>query len=314
MPLRGSARPARKPARRGFTLLELLLASAIAVLLMAALYVAVDVQLRHAQAGRDVIGQSTLARSLLTRVSADIAESVAPPLPTNTSYSSSAASAGATAGGSTSAAASAAAGGGTAAASPATGAAVTSGANITGSVQFNLGVQGDNSRLILSISRVPRELNFNLDPGNPDGMPLVSDLRRVTYWLAGGNAGLARQELKMVTSDDATSAVPPDVPDELSYVIAEEVRSLTFSYWDGTSWQDSWDGTTPGADGVTPIGPPLAIAVMIGIAPPGANNDQNVKLYRHVVTIPTANGATQASTSSGTTTSNSTNTSNGASQ
>ena len=56
--------PCRDSRRRGYTLLEILVASAIAVLLMSALYVAVDLQLRHAQAGREVIEQSVLLLNL----------------------------------------------------------------------------------------------------------------------------------------------------------------------------------------------------------------------------------------------------------
>ncbi len=41
--------------RRAFTLLEMLLATAVSVLLMGALYVAMDVQIRHARIGRDRI-------------------------------------------------------------------------------------------------------------------------------------------------------------------------------------------------------------------------------------------------------------------
>ena len=54
------------PTRRGgFTLLEVLLASALAVILMAALYVALDVQLRLADAGRESIEQATLTRAIV---------------------------------------------------------------------------------------------------------------------------------------------------------------------------------------------------------------------------------------------------------
>ena len=54
-----------------------------------------------------------------------------------------------------------------------------------------------------------------------------------------------------------TSAfLPPDVENESSFIIADEVRSLQFQYFDGTDWQDSWDSTTLGSDGITPIGSP----------------------------------------------------------
>jgi hypothetical protein len=174
-------------------------------------------------------------------------------------------------------------------------------------VQINYWVQGDTSWVMLYISRVPRELNPIPGADNPDQPMGLSDLRRISYWLAGGSSpsGLARQELTAVTSADAMANVPPNIPDEDSLIIAPEVKSLTFSYWDGNAWQDTWDGTQAGPDGSTPVGPPLAIAVTLGIAPSGSDNnpgtDQPLKLYRHVVPILTANGVSQATTG-GTTT------------
>ena len=113
-----------------------------------------------------------------------------------------------------------------------------------------LGVQGDADTLHLFITRVPREVWAN----NIDTPPVVSDLRRVSYWLAGGPdnpTGLARQEVPLITSDDALQNLPPGIDNESSFVIAEEARTLVFQYFDGTNWQDSWDSTTPGADGVS---------------------------------------------------------------
>src|SRR5207249_7423270 len=48
----------RRNRRRGFTLLEVLLAAAIGVLLLAALYIAMEVQLNHARAGREAVEHS----------------------------------------------------------------------------------------------------------------------------------------------------------------------------------------------------------------------------------------------------------------
>src|SRR5205807_10023827 len=89
----------------------------------------------------------------------------------------------------------------------------------TGTVQFNLCVQGDTNWLMLYISRVPRELN-PIPGADSDAQPTLSDLRRVSYWLAGGGnpVGLARQEVPMVTSDQAMADVPPSIPDEESHV------------------------------------------------------------------------------------------------
>jgi hypothetical protein len=84
--------------------------------------------------------------------------------------------------------------------------------------------------------------------------------------------------------------VPPDVPNEEAYIIAPEVKNLAFKFFDGTEWRDSWDGTAAGADGTTPLGPPLAIAIEMSLAMPGTDKEQMV---RHVVAIQTANGQAQ---------------------
>ena len=140
------------------------------------------------------------------------------------------------------------------------------------------------------VSRVPREVLVSSAQANSSDLPIVSDVRRITYWLpADGNMGLARQEVKVATSDDASS----DPPDDPQYVIAPEVRSLTFSYWDGSSWQDSWDGTTAGSDGVTPMGPPIAVQISIELAGSGQGANAKSKTYTYVISLPTANGATQ---------------------
>jgi hypothetical protein len=179
-------------------------------------------------------------------------------------------------------------------------------------VQFNMGVQGDNVSVTVYMRRVPRELAL---PGtDPNNSPLVCDLRRVSYWLAGGTAeplGLARQEVKLVTSDDQMSALPPNIPDEASLVIAEEVRSLQIRYFDGQAWQDSWDGTTSGNSTGAAIGPPMAIEIKIGIAPargqrsaktvPTATPESTWKYYRHVVAISTANGLPSTTSTTSTT-------------
>jgi len=270
------------------------------MLLLGALYVAVDMQLRFAQNSRDLVEESTLARAILARIDSDASQVVglsdpgrfrvaagadalsdptatSPTTPTTAAAPTTAAStAGMTTGASSSSA------------SPST--STTAGGTST-NIVLPLGVQGDSETLHLYVSRVPRELYLNI---NIDAPPVVSDLRRVSYWLPGGQdspTGLARQEVLLVTSDDALQNLPPGIDIESSYVIAEEVRSLIFQYFDGTNWQDTWDSTVPGADGVTPIGSPRAIAVTVGVARPGANG--NVKIYRHVIAITSANGTTQ---------------------
>src|SRR5262245_39145577 len=61
-----------KSPRYGFTLLEMVLAATIGAFLMAAVYVAVDLQIRSAQSGRELIEQSLRARAILTRIGNEI--------------------------------------------------------------------------------------------------------------------------------------------------------------------------------------------------------------------------------------------------
>src|SRR5258707_15893236 len=69
-------------ARAGFTLLEVLLASAIGVMLLGGLYVAVDVQLRQMHTGRRANEQTSLARNVLAKMAQDISGQLAPTLST----------------------------------------------------------------------------------------------------------------------------------------------------------------------------------------------------------------------------------------
>jgi hypothetical protein len=146
-------------------------------------------------------------------------------------------------------------------------------------------VQGDESSLTLYVSKVPVEVFGGTGV-------LTSDLRKITYWMADG--GLARQEVRVITAAGATSSGPSG--DEPTQTLAPEVQSLSFSYYDGSSWQSSWDSTGTGPDGVSPLGSPRAIAVTLKLTQP---NGQPAKTYRHVVPILTANGTAQQQNTGG---------------
>src|SRR5260370_41111992 len=76
----------RQPVRReGFTLLEVVLATAIGLLLMTALYAAMSVQLSLAQASRTRVEHGTLVRSLLARLSNDLSANIGPVTPAGSS-------------------------------------------------------------------------------------------------------------------------------------------------------------------------------------------------------------------------------------
>jgi hypothetical protein len=322
-------------SRSAFTLLEMILATAICLLLLAALYVAVDLQLRHASDARDVIEQTTLARTLLSRIAGDIAPGIATADPTRYQQSGQSKSGGSGGTGATGGTANSS--GGASSGTPSTGNSnsgsggtnANSGGNSQGSVATTttttvnsftpggnggsavsspnglavLALQGSSDSLTLYVTRVPADPTTTQNVNNDQAqLPGMSDMRRVVYWLAPGE-GLARQEIGPVTSDDAQNGnVPSGAPDPSTrQLLAKEVRSLQFRYFDGTDWKDSWDGTQPGPDGMTPIGPPVLVEITIGLELP--NSDQT-KTYKHVVSIPTANGVNAQQQSNSTDTGN----------
>jgi hypothetical protein len=238
----------RRPRRRGFTLLEIILALGIGMVLMFALFVVLNSQLSHSQAGRDSIQEATVARAILARIVNDIQGTLGPYDPRQ-------------------------------AADPPADETGAPSMVTTSLATFNVGVQGESTRLILSVGRVPREiLGRDKLRVEDSALPKVSDLRRIAYWVIEGK-GLARQELKVVTGEEMDS-VPPDVADPDQHVLAAEVKSISFQFWDGAGWVADWDGTTPGEDGDTPIGPPAGIEITLEI---GRSR------YTHVVSLPTGN-------------------------
>ena len=100
----------------------------------------------------------------------------------------------------------------------------------------------------------------------------------------------------MVVTSELVDDVPIDV-DEFSKVLAAEAKSFEVRYFDGTSWVESWDGSTPGPDGMTPQGPPRAIEITLGLQTPGSDD---VKTFKHVISFPTAPGGPSEQSSSAT--------------
>jgi prepilin-type N-terminal cleavage/methylation domain-containing protein len=295
--------------RQAFTLLEVLLAMAIAVVVLGAVYSFVGYQLRQAHAGRDIIDRSTLARSVLARVDTDLRSAITlnDPGRYRMAAAKSAASGGSDTSGDTSAAGTTS-GSTTTGASGTTATSGTTSGSTTGSsttdstsgssttaasgltaITLPQGVMGTSTELHLFVSRASTEAFAG---STDEGPQLTSDLRHIYYWMSTNdkNGGLCRMESRVITSDQATTLdAPPGEADQ--YLYAREVKSIEFSYFDGTSWQSSWDSTTLGPDNATPQGSPRAIAVTLGL-PRYKGTDQNgeIKYYRHVVHLVTANG------------------------
>lgn len=303
---------AQRIHRSAFSLLEMVIALAIGMLLLGALYAFMYSQITMTQLGRDVVNEGALVRSIFTRISNDVIAQVGPNDPRVVNEPPPAIGA---ANVNAAAAANQASTSGTTSPSssmttPSSGATANSSANAAASatpppapaVTYNIGVYGTATMLQLSTYRVqtapPGILTGSVDPN----LEVVSDLRRVTYWLSLDGTttlGLSRYEFRQATGDEVNQD-PTTLPDQAKMVIAKEVLNVTFEYFDGTTWQQQWDGTLPGSDEVTPVGPPVAIRITMtlrrnanrGAAPTDAAADQG-PTYQHVVALPAANFFTQ---------------------
>ena len=286
----------RKRRRSGMTLLEMVLTFAIAMVVLLALFMVVSSQYNHAQAGRDVLDESAVARAVLARIASDISGSLGPVdprflpkniLPNNANQATG------TGGAKSSAAAAAAQAANTSQgntpANNSTQSSTTDSSTPTSTAWiFNLGVRGDTNWMVLSVSRVPGALL--LGP-NAQVDVVSSDLRNVSYWLTDG--GLARREISAVTSDDAPMGGGDFSNPSQTF---EQVEDITFQYYTGAgNWQSTWDGTLLGGnDGNTPVGPPAAIKITITLKNAPVDENGNRRQYTHVVALQATNGFTQA--------------------
>ena len=312
---RGNA--ALRSRRAGFTLLEVLLASLIAVFLLGGLYVMFDITIRQTQEARDVVDSSSLSRNVFNRMALDFACTLTP-LPPKSGGNSTGSVAASTTNSGTS----------TGTTSSSTGSASTgTGTESTGTttetidgttaaaadVPFQAGVVGTAQQVTMFVSRVPQALGdasiFSQIQQGSTGEGTYSDLVKVTYWM-GSNGGLCRQEHPWVTADGVRNTVDPDRSDEANDVITEEVTNLSFEYFDQSAggWVTEWDGSAFGPDGVTPLGPPRAVRVTltVSIASSRPNQAPTEKTVKQVIPIRTAAGSSTPTILDTTTTTEST--------
>lgn len=242
--------------RPGFTLLELLLASAIAVFLMGALYTTLDVVLKRAEVNREQIAASDLSRAVVNRLSADLTAAVGmlPPM---------------------------------SGASPTEASGAASDLDAAGDIPLQAGVVGTDKQVTIFATRVPTALTDPDAVATPDVLR-PADVRRVTYYSLGN--GLCRQERPWVTADGVRNSADPDPSTAETDVIAPEVTDATFEYFSGGVWAGEWDGTQLGTDGVTLQGPPRAIRATLQLSYPSPAGGTRQKTVVHVIPVRAAVG------------------------
>jgi prepilin-type N-terminal cleavage/methylation domain-containing protein len=278
--------------RSGFTLLELLLASMIAAMLLYALYFLMNITLRQTSDARDAIEIDSVARGAFNRMSLDLSAVLGPLPPKSGGNNDSAPDAVSTPTTTT-----------TTPTDPSTAAAPTDGSTTPTTEEppaknnpLQAGLIGEEEWFIVYVSRVPDPLSSpaamlqSTQPG-----AYLHDLRLICYYL-GDNGGLCRQVRPYVTADGVLNATGPDRSTEANDLIVDEVSGVKFEYLsvgaDGTpSWQNSWNGGTEGEDTVTPMGPPRAVRVTLKMKfPSGPNHPEIEKSVVHVIPIRTSPG------------------------
>jgi len=284
----------------GFTLIEVLVSVALALLLLTAVYAAIDLHWRYENAGQLELQRGQVARAVYSRLSIDIRSvQFTPPDPEEAELEDD-----------------------EDIEADAEEALDEVDADVL--LQFeSLGITGTSTRLTLHVNKPvpPRAFILTGSDDEEDILLLESEQRSVTWFLADlggdelegqaaarfsedpamiaaglisdnsaldGPLGLARSEV-----DRLNDSVDLPVEDDGSLAdaaefLAPEVDSLSFRYFDGVDWQDEWDSQAQGAI-------PTAIEIVIGFAPPdpddvlqAAADGAIPSSYRFVVALPVA--------------------------
>ncbi|MCA9024401.1 MAG: prepilin-type N-terminal cleavage/methylation domain-containing protein [Planctomycetaceae bacterium] len=282
--------------RRGFTLIEVLVALALTVVLLSAVYASINVSYQLSTAGREQMEQAQLVRALFRTIESDI-RSVVFVIQEDATQTDEAA------------------------AEEDVEVVIEKASPDEAFANESSGVFGDSQSLVLHISRPSRIVGQTTDSPTSH-----SDLAAVNYFLAvrgasglagqvaqaaydgslldapraGTVTGLTRLEGDRLLVQHASETGDLETLSTHARILAPEVVSLNFAYWNGLEWTDSWDTIVEGQ-------PPSAIAITLGIVTAeqdidgvGAKsfsdhirttsrvNDVLPKTYRHVVTLPNA--------------------------
>ncbi|QDU52792.1 prepilin-type N-terminal cleavage/methylation domain-containing protein [Gimesia panareensis] len=250
-------------SRFGFTLLEVILAIGLTSLLLAAIYAALDLYWKYTTLGHKQVEQAQIARAVFQKISHDL-NCVTYRLDTaeeDTENSDSSSTS-----------------------DTETEETTTIEVQVTSTddayTSGNIGVYGDSQSLVLHTSRPARQpllVSQNSTPGTTASVR--SDLLSVSYFLAvagaGGLQGAAGDQFRNTSGSaddvqglsrlegDRLSMSMADQSADLqqlasqSVLLAPEISSLQFQYFDGSDWLDLWDSTEYGTV-------PQAIKVTIG--------------------------------------------------
>ncbi|MGW8257713.1 MAG: hypothetical protein ACWGMZ_09535 [Thermoguttaceae bacterium] len=302
-----------------FTLLEVLLALSLSALLIFAVTIAVDLNLRLLDSGRTEVEEAQLAREIFRIMAHDLEGTVfLDPRNVKTLMSGAPVATSAS----------------TADDSSDTADSDTAEADriadlSEASPQSQPGLFGNNAELQIDVSRAPsiqqliatRQVSDSITPVR------LSDVKTVSYYVFGTSAalpaqtsgrtaqsqineaqrGLYRRELDRVSAVYAAGEGQISQTTDNLVPLAPEVESIEFRYFDGVDWWDSWDS-------ISQSSLPRAVLISLWITRLHQGKTKNLQplMYRLLVKIPTVPPA--ASGNSTTSSSPSTQTDSGGSQ
>jgi len=298
----------RRGTHGGFTLLEVLVALALSLLLITAVYSGLRMYWRYSTSGHEEVERALLARSLLRKIEMDVRTVMyraAPPATTtdaSASGSTSGSSGTSSSGGSTSGGSSSGSSGSSGSSSSgssgssgsSSGSSSSSSTDTSATVDLyntsNTGLFGTTTTLLMHVSKPGHEQMATSLAALGNTQARTSDLATVAYFVSGtttcnlqlavASPGLARLEgdrLALAMADQQSNI---GVLAARTQILAPEVTAVRFLYFDGFRWLPTWDSNTLG-------GLPKAIDVQMQLRPASPNSTLS-NVYHLMIAIPLA--------------------------
>ena len=328
----GSARHAR-----GVTLLELILALTLTVMILGAVTLAINLNLRTLDRRRNEVEESQLGRAVLRMIADDLRSAVQHEeidFSSVEQMASGAGSIGALASAITGGTGSTGSGSGSTSsgqggASDATGSGSTDSSSqdiaTTSAPPDVPGLYGNQYEMQVDVSRLPRVDEYSTMITAEGITKIPSDVKTVAYYVrsqpVNGNpsstdavapglnaqgAGLIRRELPRAVTNYALQNATGEQMLQGGDLIAPEISEIAFRYFDGSQWLSEWDSQAM-------QGLPLAVEVVIVVQPAevirkmaeGATLAESSTagatpfIYRSVVRIPSSSLVKSSASSTG---------------
>ncbi|MCH2182823.1 MAG: hypothetical protein MK108_12535 [Mariniblastus sp.] len=161
---------------------------------------------------------------------------------------------------------------------------------------------GNSQAIVIDVSRLPRVDEYNpMIALNTNQPQLPSDVKAVNYFFSdqpseqaddiidsqGEQGGLYRRQIDRAVAAYLGDTGLAESPDQYTQLIAPEVAAIYFRYWSGDAWEGEWNSDEYG-------GFPLAIEVTLQLDPfratdsSLANDEDEMDYYRTVIHLPVA--------------------------